>query len=83
MGFKTKIIWQGREVPAEELDFEPLRESWNEYRLEDGTMLKIKTVVAKITRLDAYTNEGDPIYNVTSSNVVTAQVQPSMKKKAP
>ncbi len=82
MGFKTKIIWQGREVPAEELDFEPLRESWNEYRLEDGTLLKIKTVVGKITRLDVYTAEGDPVYNVASSNVVTVQVKPDMKKKA-
>lgn len=80
MGFKTKIIFQGREVDAEELEFEPLRESWNEYRTEDGTLLKVKTVVAKITRLNAYTNEGDPVYNVTSTNVVTATVQPQMKK---
>ena len=81
MGFKTVINWQGREVPAEELEFEPLREGWNEYRTEDGTLLKLKAVVAKIIRLDAYTAEGDPIYNVTSSNVVTAVVQPNMKKK--
>ncbi len=81
MGFKTKIIWRGREVPAEELDFEPLRESWNEYRTEDGTLVKLKTVVAKITRLDEYTAEGDPVYNITSSNIVTATVQSQMKRK--
>lgn len=82
MGFKTKIRLQGEEVDAEELEFEPLREAWNEYRTEDGTLLKIKIVVAKITRLNKYTPEGDPVYHVSSSNVVTATVQPNLKQKA-
>jgi len=33
----------GREVEATDVDFETVKENWNEYKLEDGTILKFKT----------------------------------------
>ncbi|MBI4013493.1 MAG: hypothetical protein HY359_14335 [Candidatus Rokubacteria bacterium] len=59
-------------VEGEELAFEPLKESWNEYRCEDGSYVKIKLVVAKVTRLDKQNAAGEPIYVVNSSSVVAA-----------
>ena len=32
----------GREVEAEQVDFEVVREDWNEYKLEDGTVLNLR-----------------------------------------
>ncbi len=81
MGLKTVTKWREEEnVPCEELDFDVLHEAWNEYKTEDGTVLKLKTVVSKITRLERYTG-GDPVYVISSSNIVTAMVQPELKEK--
>ncbi len=70
----------GKDVPGEEISFEPEREGWDVYLLEDGTKLKLKTVVTRIDRLDAYRPDGDPVYIVHSSNVVSLDVPESLKK---
>jgi hypothetical protein len=50
-------------VPAEQLDFESDKEPWTVYRLEDGTVLKVKTILASVARLiDRYKPDGEPIY---------------------
>lgn len=70
MGARVKVKWGDEWVEGEELEFEPLREAWNEYRCSDGALLKFKAVVSKITRLDKETPQGEPIYVAASSNVV-------------
>lgn len=59
-------------VDGEELDFEPLKESWNEYRCEDGSYVKLKVVVSKIVRLEKTNPQGEPVYQIMSTNVVAA-----------
>jgi len=62
----------GRIVEAEEVNFEPIREDWNIYKLEDGRILKVKLVLVKVYKTsekDPIT--GEPIYIVTSTNIVT------------
>jgi len=62
----------GRTVEAEEVDFEPIKEDWNIYKLKDGRILKVKLVLVKVYKTsekDPVT--GDPIYIITSTNVVT------------
>lgn len=70
MGQRTKVKLGDEWVDGEELEFEPLRESWNEYRCSDGALVRVKLVVAKITKLDRRTATGEPVYLVNSSNVV-------------
>jgi hypothetical protein len=72
----------GQQVPGEEVDFEPERESFNSYILHDGTKLKLKAVVGRIIRLDAYKPDGEPIYMVNASNVVVADVPEGLKQKS-
>lgn len=64
-------------VEGEELDFEPLKESWNEYRCTDGTYVRLKIVVSKIVKLDKRNPQGEPIYQVASANVLA--VTPSQQ----
>ena len=64
-------------VEGEELEFEPLKEQWNEYRCADGSYVKLKIVVSKITKLDRRNQQGEPIYQVASTNVIA--VTPSEK----
>ena len=69
------------EVPGEEIDFEPERERFNVYLLEDGTKLKLKTVVTSVVRLDVFDKDSNPVYWVRSSNVLVTDSPPQLKKE--
>ena len=46
------------------------REAWSEYRLEDGTVLRVKPVMIAITRVEgAEATNGEPVYNMKSTLV--------------
>jgi len=46
-------------------------DEWNEYELEDGSRIRIKTVITKVLRLDGYFDAyGNPIYVIQSQMVV-------------
>lgn len=67
-----------------DVDFEPIKEDWNEYKLEDGTVLKFKTVVRGVIRTDSHDSiTGDPIYQVRSTNIVRVKVPEELKKLPP
>jgi hypothetical protein len=43
-------------------------ESWSEYQLADGTVLRLKPIIIGISRVpDAQTAEGEPVYNMKST----------------
>jgi len=76
-----KINWKGKEVDALEVRFKSVREEWNEYDLEDGTTLRMKTVVSDIVRVEGeYDPENNPVYLVKSSNIVVAKSPDHLKK---
>jgi len=56
---------------GEEVDFENEKEHWNVYKLSDGTTLKVKLVLVNVVRSrDHYDPLGNPIYGITSQNVI-------------
>ena len=67
---------------AKEIDFSEEKEFWNEYKLADGTTLKVKLVLRGVKRLNQYEPDGTPIYAINSMNVVRAvDVPPELKAK--
>lgn len=74
----TEVYPEGVEV-----DFETLQETWNEYRLKDGTTLKVKLVLVRVIRSkDSYDVAGYPAYAIMSTNVVRAvDVPVSLRRK--
>ena len=69
---KRSVQFNDEKVEGTEVSFGAINEEWDVYRLNDGTTLKFKSVVANIVRLDdKYNDVGDPIYLVDSRNVVT------------
>jgi len=67
---------------AEDVDFEEVKESWNVYKLSDGTTLKVKLVLTGVKRLKKYNPDGTPIYVISSQNVVrVVNVPPELKAK--
>jgi len=79
---KLKVrLPNGREIEAADVDFETVKEDWNEYKLEDGTVLKFKTVVSSIIRTADYDPmTGDPVYHVRSTNMLRVKVPEELKR---
>ncbi len=76
-----KIPFQGQQVDATEIDFQTRKEDWNEYQLMDGTVIKMKLVMAEILRVEGrYDNEGNPIYVLKSKNVLIVRSPDDLKK---
>lgn len=63
------------------IDVSQSSERWNEYFLEDGTVLKIKLVLAKVLRIEnEYDREGNPVYLTQSTNVTSVNAPKSLRK---
>jgi len=78
---RIKVNLGGELVDAIRVDFTPIKEDWNEYKLDDGTILRIKLVLADVLRTEKYDPlTGDPHYIIKSTNIVTAIVPPNLKK---
>ena len=77
----VKIPYQAAMVDAEELDFQTMKEEWNEYQISDGSTIRIKLVMTNIVRLlDKRDQEGNPIYVAKTSNVMAVSVPGKLKK---
>jgi hypothetical protein len=51
-----------------EIEVIDARERWSEYRLADGTTMRVKSVVIAVFREDGrHTADGEPIYNMKST----------------
>lgn len=80
----TKIQFQGKMVDAFEVEFTSLREDWNIYQVADGSKIRAKTVVSNIYRVPGvYDAQGNPLYVITSGNVVSAESPDRLKKPSP
>ena len=69
---KVKMNLGGRMMEAERMSFKPMDEPWSLYRLEDGSIVKLKLVVSDVYKLpvpDPVT--GFPQIIVRSSNVMS------------
>lgn len=64
-----------------DLNFEVVREDWNEYELADGTILRAKLIVTGVQRTSAYSIDGDPLYNIQSAVVSRFIVPPELRRK--
>ena len=46
------------------------KEAWSEYRLADGTVLRVKPIMITVSRVeDADGTSGEPVYNMKSTLV--------------
>lgn len=77
-----KVTFGGKESDATPVEVNQASEYWNQYLLDDGSVLKLKTVATQIVRLiGEYDSEGNPIYVVKSGNIVTVTAPEHLKKK--
>jgi len=78
---KTKVVHQGQEYEAMDVPIKKVEESVATYELEDGTVLRMRTVLLNALRIDELRNkQGEPTYVVKSQNVVSANVADAHRK---
>ncbi len=70
-------------VGGEEVDFDAMKEEWNEYKLKDGTTLKVKLVLTGVRRLQKFNPDGSPVYMIYSQNIVRAVNVPKQLRIQP
>jgi hypothetical protein len=70
----------GNEGEAEVISFRASNENWNDYLLDDGTVLRMKLVVTEVLRVtNQYDQQGNPVYMVTSTNVMAIDAPDELK----
>lgn len=79
---KVSINFGGRQVEATPVEVNQSSERWNEYLLEDGTVMKMKLVLKKVLRVDGeFDSEGNPVYIMQSTNVSSITAPDHLKHK--
>lgn len=74
---KKKLPLLGFEVDVSEVTVVEMQEYFNEYKLEDGTVLKVKGAISSVLRVDnQFLPDGNPVYFAYLSPVVKVQSSP-------
>ena len=62
----------GKEMEVADVPIAEMRETFNEYSLEDGSILRVRNVATSILRLEGQFNpDGTPIYLILTTPAVT------------
>jgi len=76
---RVRPIQNGKDV-----DFDVIGEDWNTYQLKDGTILKVKMVLAGVIRLNnKFDPLENPIYLIKRTTVVRVMAVPGELKRKP
>lgn len=79
---KKKVNLNGTIVEGTEIGFRPSGEHWNEYLLDDGTVVRIKLVLTSVVRVDGmYDDNGEPVYLVNSQNVMGVSSPEDLRRR--
>jgi hypothetical protein len=63
-----------QKIVEEDLDFEIIREPWNKYKLEDGSILRLKNPSIKIYRTSQIDVFGLPVYRLGGITLLAVTV---------
>lgn len=69
-------------VEVTEIGFRSSGEYWNEYLADDGSVIRLKLVVAEILRIDGqYDDQGNPGYLVRSQQIMNVSAPDELRKE--
>jgi hypothetical protein len=79
---KTVRLPDGTSVEGMVIPFQTGGEHWNEYLLEDGSVLRVKTVATEVIRVDGrYDQEGNPMYVLNNTQVLVVDSPDDLKRE--
>jgi hypothetical protein len=66
-----------------EIEVVDAKERWSEYRLADGTTMRIKSVVIAVFRADGQqSQDGEPVYNLKSTLITDIRAPATATRSA-
>jgi hypothetical protein len=78
---RKQIAWDGREVEATEHLFRAAGEFWNDYLVDDGSVLRLKIVMTEVNRLEGeYDDDGQPVYAIKSVNAMRVSAPKHLRR---
>ena len=78
---KRKLQVFGFEVDVSEIPITEATEHFNQYTLEDGSIIKVKGTATKVLRVDnQFLPDGNPVYIVYMTAVTSVQSSPLAQK---
>jgi hypothetical protein len=64
------------------MPFQTGGEHWNEYIVDDGTLLRVKLVATEVIKVDGkFDQEGNPMYVLNSANVMVVNSPDDLKRE--
>ncbi len=83
VGRKKQVpLGDGNFTEGTVVPFQTGGEHWNEYIVDDGSLLRVKLVATEVIRLDGhYDQEGNPVYVLNSTNVLVVAAPDDLKRK--
>jgi len=79
---KNKYAYLGRMYPGDSVAFESTTEPFAQYTLADGTAVKAKIILLDAVRLEAFDDNGNPVYQFQFQQILGIVPPDSLKKKA-
>lgn len=71
----------GTIVEVDKIEITEADEQWSTFKLEDGTVIRVKIVPVGIFRAQGrYNEDGEPVYIVKSQNVISTDVPERLRK---
>ena len=81
---RRKVPYNNKMVDGVEIPVNSSKELWNEYLLEDGTVIRTKVVTTDIVRIDGeYDDEGNPLYMMKTTTVSSVSASENLRRKGP
>jgi hypothetical protein len=75
------VRFGNQELEGEIVPFRGDVEHWNEYLLDDGTVVRMKVVAMEMVRVDGqYDADGNPVYIINSTNVTHVSAPDELKR---
>jgi hypothetical protein len=79
---KVQLVPGGPLVDGVEVPVDESSEKWSEYKLDDGTTIRIKQVLMEVIRTDQYGPDGNPLYAIKAQPILSiVDVPDKLKRK--
>jgi hypothetical protein len=80
---KRKVrLPDGSEVEGTVLSVRGSDEHWNEYLVDDGTVIRVKMVATEVIRFDGqFDAQGNPVYMLQSTNVMAVSAPDNLRRR--
>ena len=79
---RRKVPYQGKEFEGIEVPIKASGELWNEYLLEDGTVIRLKVVMTDVIKVEnEFDGEGTPVYVMKSTMISSVSAPEHLRRK--